>query len=104
LGQGLCAKIKLFLVQSVRRECNSFNRVAAPELSSLWVMGYFGMVPRFHGIGIASILSFPELQKVYGCVCMYVFKYACECVCVCVYINQGIKSDHVSLGVPVCLL
>lgn len=51
------------------------------------------MVPRFHGIGIASILPFPELQK-----CMYV--YVCMYVCVCVYINEEIKSDHVSLGVP----
>ncbi len=63
------------------------------------------MVPRFHGIVIASILPFPELQKhMCVCVCMDVCMYACVCVCICVYINEEIKSDHVSLGVPVSAL
>ncbi len=79
------------------------NRVAAPELSSLWVIGYLGMVPRFHGIGIASFLPLPELQKCMDVfVCMYVCMHAC--VYVCVYINWEIKSDRVSLGVPVSAL
>jgi hypothetical protein len=61
-----------------------FNSVAAPELSSLWVIGYLGMVPRFHGIQIASILPLPELQKCMDVfVCMYVCMYACMCMCMC---------------------
>jgi hypothetical protein len=30
--------------------------------------------------------------------------YVCMHVCVCVCVNQEIKSDHVSLGVPVSAL
>jgi len=70
--------------------------VAAPELSSLWVRGYLGMVPRFHVIGIASILPFPELQK---CMYVYVCMYVCMCMCMCVY-KSGNKIRSCIFGSP----
>jgi hypothetical protein len=76
-----------------------FNRVAAPELSSLWVIGHFGDGTQIPWDRNSKHFAFSRIAKVYGCVCMYV----CMCMCMCVY-KSGIKSDHVSLVGPVSAL
>jgi hypothetical protein len=101
LGQGLCAKIKLPLVQSVTRECNSSTGLLLHNFLQQCCCSrtFFSLGHRLFGDGTqipwdrnSKHFAFSWIAKVY------------VCVCVCVYINEEIKSDDVSLGVPVSAL